>query len=97
MDRRRRVELQLRSITTTYHREKKRLDPASLTVFRARAGDILAKMRADASHHDDLAAALANVFEELERDERLARDRLGQQPLDGVAQLIDRERLSQNC
>ena len=93
MNRRRRVELQLRSITTPYHREKKRLDPASLTVFRARARNILVKIQADASHYYDLAAALANVVEELERDERLARDRLGQQPLDRVAQLIDGERL----
>ena len=72
MDRRRRVELQLRSVTTMYQREKKRLDPASLTVFRERARNILAKIQADASDHDDLAAALANVLEELERDERLA-------------------------
>ncbi len=93
MDTRRRVELQLRAVTTTYHREKKRLDPASLTTFRGRAREILAAIRAEAAQDDHLAAALANVLEELERDERLAADRLGEQPFDRVAQLVDGERL----
>ena len=94
MDTRRRVELQLRAVSTTYHREKKRLDAASLTAFRGRARGVLAAVQPEAAQYDDLDAALASVLEELERDERLASDRLGEQPLDRVAELVDRERLS---
>ena len=93
MDTRRKVELQIRAITVTYRRERRRLDAHGLMKMRERGHALLDAVEADASPYPELLAALLNVREELERDERLAADRFSQQPIDRGGELVDPERL----
>ena len=93
MDTRRRVELQIRAVAVTYRRERRRLEAHGLSKMRDRGRTLLNAVEADASPYAELLAALLNVREELERDERLAADGFSQQPIDRGGELVDPERL----
>ena len=92
MDTRRKVELQIRAVNVTYRRERRRLDPDGLRVMRERAQALLDALEPEASQFSELLAALRNVREELERDDRLSADRLSPQSVERDGEPVDRER-----
>ena len=93
MDTRRKVELQIRAVTVTYRRERRRLDPDGLRMMRERGRALLDEIESETLPFPELLAALRNVREELERDGRLAAGMLSPQPIDDEGEPLDTERL----
>jgi hypothetical protein len=93
LDDRRRIETELRIVAATYRYERRRLGFEHAGVPRARARSMLLTLQPDAAGYPELAAAVANLIEAIDRDERLAAGGLGEQPVDGGGQLVDVERL----
>jgi hypothetical protein len=93
VDDRRRIELQIRAVAVTYRSERRRLPAHSLRAFGSRARAILVDVQQAALRYPDLAAGVANLIEEIDRDERLAAGRLGEETVDGGGELVDVERL----
>ena len=92
MDTRRKVELQIRAVVVVYRRELRRLEPQNLAILRDHGRALLDSVEPEASRYPELMAALANVREEMDRDDRLAANRL-EQPIDRLDELFNSERL----
>lgn len=54
---------------------------------------MLLELEPRASHYPELAAAVANLIESLDRDERLTARGLAEEPVDRGGEVVDVERL----
>jgi hypothetical protein len=83
------LEHQLRLVTTTYRHERLRGTPQAHTALRARCLEILDGIADATARYPKLMDAMVAVRQELERDELLAANGLGEQAVDPVSERVD--------
>lgn len=96
MDERRRLELQIQAISTTYAIEQRRLDSQAMLDFRRRGRELLLDLDAGLVRHPDLRGAADELRGRFDRDDELAALSLGEETIHRRDEIVEIEGLDES-